>query len=140
MTAKTSLFGALLLVVAASPATAGTMSGIVQQLDGKALANVRIVVVDVTSDTVLGTFRSDAEGNYSINFPEVVAVSITFDDGGVHEEAALIGIPGNIAAQTFNIFMPDRKGDEIKPCPPCKPSCKPCCKPCRKHCKRRCRR
>lgn len=135
------LLGALLLTCMVPVVTAGTMSGIVQQLDGKALANVRIVVVDVASGDVLKTFRSGPSGDYNINFTEVVAVSITFDDGGVHEEAALIGIPGNIAAQSFNIFMPDRKADkpEISPCPPCQP-CKPCCKPCRKHCKRLFRR
>lgn len=96
--------------VVASNVEAGSISGVVQQLDGKKLADVTITVRDLATGRTVGLVAtSDASGNFTVSLPNGRAVSVTFSNDGANLDATLVGISGSVNLKAFDIFMPQRK-------------------------------
>jgi len=89
-----------------STAHAGTITGVTQELSGTVVPNVRVTVIDLSSNQPVGnTPPSDAKGNFTVQLPPGSAVSVVFEKRG-NLPASLIGISGDVNLQNFAIFMP----------------------------------
>jgi hypothetical protein len=98
-------------------ATAGSISGVVQELNGTPLVGVNITVTDLATGQVVGTAQSQAGGVFTVAIPNGAAVSVTFVNG-INVPAALVGISGNVVLNDFPIFMPvkERECYTYSPC------------------------
>lgn len=107
MSRSTACFALALLLVRCSPVFPGSINGVVQELRGTKLRGVRITVINLANGQRVGgpVFSGDG-GVFSVDLPSGAAVSVTFDNSGSNEPAALIGISGDVVLNDFKVFMP----------------------------------